>query len=206
MSEQQKMDQERAAFVEWYGTPKAFEAGDKNGWSGIAWAAWRARSSMPVGVPDALREAVEYLDDNPFNEIGAGSILHRAMRDALAAAQTVKAEQVQCDAAPSLPAAGSAVEEVEVRGLQWLDTGHYRKKPPQFGYNPHDWNPLMTVAQCRRIVSQLTARDAGEVRVPVELLGRAVKVLERTANDTLDGRNMAVELRALLAQRERGGE
>ncbi len=35
-------------------------------------------------VPDALREAVEYLDSNPFNEIGSGSILHRQMRDALA--------------------------------------------------------------------------------------------------------------------------
>lgn len=53
MSEQQKMDQERAAFVEWYGTPKAFEAGDKNGWSGIAWEAWKKRAGLPVGVPDA---------------------------------------------------------------------------------------------------------------------------------------------------------
>lgn len=33
-----------------------------------------------------------------------------------------------------------------------------------------------------------------------ELLERAAKVLERTANDTLDGRNMAEELRALLDQ------
>jgi len=46
-------------------------------------------------------------------------------------------------------------EEVEVRGLQWLDTGHYRKKPPQFGYNPHDWNPLMTVAQHQRILADV---------------------------------------------------
>lgn len=58
-------------------------------------------------------------------------------------------------------------EGVEVRGLQWLDTGHYRKKPPQFGYNPHDWNPLMTVAQHQRILSAVTAerdrlRDALE--------------------------------------------
>lgn len=54
------------------------------------------RAAQSVGVPDALREAVEYLDDNPFNEIGAGSILHRAMRDALSSAPTVKAEQVDC--------------------------------------------------------------------------------------------------------------
>lgn len=54
------------------------------------WRVWQARAAQQrtqsAGVPDALREAVEYLDDNPFNEIGAGSILHRAMRDALAAA------------------------------------------------------------------------------------------------------------------------
>lgn len=37
-------------------------------------------------VLEALREAVEYLDANRFNEIGSGSILHRQMRDALAAA------------------------------------------------------------------------------------------------------------------------
>lgn len=55
MSEQEKMDQERAAFVEWYGTPKAFEAGDKNGWSGTAWEAWKKRASLPVGVPDGWK-------------------------------------------------------------------------------------------------------------------------------------------------------
>ena len=44
-----------------------------------------------------------------------------------------------------------------MRGLQWLDTGHYRKKPPQFGYNPHDWNPLMTVAQHQRITAAMAA-------------------------------------------------
>lgn len=64
--------------------------------------------------------------------------------------------------APSLPAAGSAVEGVEVRGLQWLDTGHYRKNPPQFGYNPHDWNPLMTVAQHKRIVAALSAQQSAQ--------------------------------------------
>ncbi len=46
----------------------------------------RAQLAQQQGVPDALREAVEYLDDNRFNSIGAGSILHMAMTDALAAA------------------------------------------------------------------------------------------------------------------------
>lgn len=59
------------------------------GWQ--AGAAWQRTQS--AGGPDALREAVEYLDDNPFNEIGAGSILHRAMRDALAAAPAQPAVQ-----------------------------------------------------------------------------------------------------------------
>lgn len=52
---------------------------------------------------------------------------------------------------------GGMGEAVEVRGLQWLDTGHYRKKPPQFGYNSHDWNPLMTVAQHQRITAAMAA-------------------------------------------------
>lgn len=51
----------------------------------IARASWQRTQSVVAVVPDALREAVEYLDDNPFNEIGAGSILHRAMRDAATA-------------------------------------------------------------------------------------------------------------------------
>lgn len=103
----------------------------------------------------------------------------------------------------------SEVEEVEVRGLQWLDTGHYRKKPPQFGYNPHDWNPLMTVAQHKRIVAQLAARNAGEARVPVELLTKLVRTYDNSVIDAAHWTDMDGEvarLRALLAQRERGGE
>ena len=47
----------------------------------------QARSAQPAPVvPGALRDAVEYLDDNRFNSIGAGSILHRAMSEAIAAA------------------------------------------------------------------------------------------------------------------------
>lgn len=59
----------------------------------IARASWQR--TQAAWVPDALREAVEYLDDNPFNEIGAGSILHRAMRDALAAAPAQPAAQAE---------------------------------------------------------------------------------------------------------------
>lgn len=38
-----------------------------------------------AGLVEALRVADEYLSDNPFNEIGSRSILHRQMQDALAA-------------------------------------------------------------------------------------------------------------------------
>jgi len=143
-----------------------------------------------------------------------------------------------CDAAmppKDLPAAEQSapgeVEEVEVRGLQWLDTGHYRKKPPQFGYNPHDWNPLMTVAQHKRLMAaeiqkrfdgneqssrehreelaQLAARDDGEVRVPVELAERIATHLEWDGEESLTVVQyankcdaLAAELRALL----NGGE
>lgn len=38
-----------------------------------------------AGLVEALKAADEYLSDNPFNEIGSGSILHRQIKDALAA-------------------------------------------------------------------------------------------------------------------------
>lgn len=55
----------------------------------VVWRMIEARmtgASLQVGVPDALREAVEYLDGNNLNRIASGSVLHRAMSDALAAA------------------------------------------------------------------------------------------------------------------------
>lgn len=37
---------EKAAFDAWYVTPEAFKAGDRDGWRGIAWAAWQARAAL----------------------------------------------------------------------------------------------------------------------------------------------------------------
>ena len=88
---------------------------------------------------------------------------------------------------------GEAVEVVEVRGLQWLDSGHYRKKPPQFGYNPHDWNPLMTVAQHQRIMA--ASVPAGCKAVPVDLIERTICRLTHGHEHDKAVR----ELRALLA-------
>lgn len=84
---------------------------------------------------------------------------------------------------------GQAGEEVEVRGLQWLDTGHYRKKPPQFGYNPHDWNPLMTVAQHRRILAQ-HRQQAGKL---VEALSKIHFRADCFVEDDMDMRAPSIE-------------
>lgn len=65
--------------------------------------------------------------------------------------------------APSLPAAGSAVEEVDVVG--WLETkGRYAGQ--LFGTAVDGSEPLMTVAQHNRIVAALSAQQAGAVSVP----------------------------------------
>lgn len=49
----------------------------------MAEAASRLRSMSEL--VEALKAADDYLSDNPFNEIGSRSILHRQMKDALAA-------------------------------------------------------------------------------------------------------------------------
>jgi len=142
--------------------------------------AWGSDTALMEEAADAIEALSASVENHQLHMLGMARDRDQ-LRALLAAAPTVKAEQVPCstcndtaligdlpiecpdcchDAAPSLPAAGSAVEEVEVRGLQWLDTGHYRKKPPQFGYNPHDWNQLMTVAQHQRIVAALSALAA----------------------------------------------
>ncbi len=46
-------------------------------------------------------------------------------------------------------------EGLEVVGLQWLDSGHYRKKPPKYGFNPHDWNELCRLSDHQRAIAEL---------------------------------------------------
>ena len=123
---------------------------------------------MPIPTAEQIADALENV--RCFHDMGAELIAPRLLANLLAAPIVKESLSV----APSLPAAGSAGEEVEVRGLQWLDTGHYRKNPPQFGYNPHDWNPLMTVAQHERIVAALSAQQSAHVSVPRELLADLV--------------------------------
>ena len=220
MSEQSKIDAERAAFNDYlnevvetkhYGMQTIklqrhdeYTVDDEK----IAWDAWHARASLPVGVPDGyvlvpVEPTPEMLRAGVDQAVGAYPI-YRAMLAAAPAAPTVKAEQVQCctptaeekamlaagdytpeelwggprptchkciGKAPSLPAAGSAVEEVEVVAHVAIDD----PTPEEHG----DWDiepdaeklnelarrggghiPLMTVAQHNRIVGAIPAKPA----------------------------------------------
>ena len=83
---------------------------------------------------------------------------------------------------------------LEVRGLQWLDTGHYRKKPPQFGYSPHDWNELCLVSDAQRQIDEhkrlLAERDAR-----IEALTEYAAAVEKSADKAEQERD---QLRAKL--------
>ena len=46
ISQTAPLPDEQAAFDAWYVTPEAFKAGDRDGWRGIAWAAWQARAAL----------------------------------------------------------------------------------------------------------------------------------------------------------------
>lgn len=52
----QSTQDEQEAFEAWYATPEALDAGNLNGWRGIAWAAWRSRATRPT-QPAAARSA-----------------------------------------------------------------------------------------------------------------------------------------------------
>ncbi|MFV3387881.1 hypothetical protein ACNFCJ_21090, partial [Pseudomonas sp. NY15364] len=159
MSEQKKMDAERAAFEVW---AKESASIDRNKFhpefyehlpTRRMWDAWQARASLPVGVPDGYvlvpLIATPEMIEAAVQAIETKQALWHAM---LAAAPTVKAEPAQCTnedswnckycrktetcealadkrnfgtTAPSLPAAGSAVEEVEAVAWQDADNPMY---------------------------------------------------------------------------------
>jgi len=149
-------------------------------------------------------------------------------------------ECVRVAEAPSLPAAGSAEEEVEVVAWRYR---HSEQEKWQTGVERKSlWEtePLMTVAQHKRLMAaeiqkrfdgneqssrehreelaQLAARDAGEVRVPVELLEdlrdlaidaaehhRAAYASHKPKRQASIDRTVEAAS-ALLAKREREGE
>lgn len=59
----------------------------EKGWQDGRTDAWECYQRLAEPLEARLREAVEYLDSNPLNAIGARSILHRKMADALAGAK-----------------------------------------------------------------------------------------------------------------------
>lgn len=175
------------------------------------------RAAQSAGVPDGYRwHLVPKEDTDAFNAacsaandaylggVGPCGVFIAGYRAMLAAAPTVKAEQVKCDTchgqgeicvgqqtfgymsmqppepimevcpecggeeAPSLPAAGSAVEEVEVVGYRWKSSIH--TAPDLTPYAPastfapgYDYvDPLMTVAQHQRIVAALSAQQSAQ--------------------------------------------
>lgn len=131
----------------------------------------RLMGSLPVGVPDGyaivpVEPTPEMLAEIHLVESFTGTALRARYRAMLAAAPTVKAEQVQCKScgdfgsdcdecgakSPSLPAAGSAVEEVEVVAWsyeRWVCGAGYSKLALSFDQpysTDRNVEPLMTVA------------------------------------------------------------
>lgn len=164
------------------------------------------RAAQSAGVPDGerLAELLESvrLGDDEAKPHGSGATYWNnavlacqvAIRDALAAAPTVKAEQVQCNCpggskpdpsshapncpvrngepSPALPVAG--VEEVEVVAWQDAENPLYttaeRRVMHEWAGNQYPIVELMTVAQHNRIVAALFAQQSAHVSVPRELL------------------------------------
>lgn len=267
MSEQQKMDQERARVVDamcmrWrhdFGLDKREHEFGCCGMTEDERDALRRQmgqlydhhiahlvnsASLPVGVPDGLFLGDALLmwnrrHDIPPIKVGyeygvADALLQMitapaapTVKESLSVAPTVKAEQVQCKScgdfgsdcdecgapAPSLPAAGSAGEEVEVVGYRFfhVDHGYIFRRTHIYEGNPSlEAHSLMTVAQHNRIAAQLAARDAGVVRVPADdyaEIVRFIRLVDRCVRKDGEYAPLSMqtldELRALLAQRER---
>lgn len=151
--------------------------------------------SMPSAQPVAV---IEYAGYDPANSI---KWLNKGL-------QYMEPGTLLYAQAPSMPAAGSAVEEVEVVGYRFfhVDHGYIFRRTHIYEGNPSlEAHSLMTVAQHKRIVAQLAARDAGEVRV---LLGLLTILASEGLSETESDRyvDAVMDARALLAQRERGGE
>lgn len=102
---------------------------------------------------------------------------------------------------PSLPAAGSAVEEVEVVGYRFfhVDHGYIFRRTHIYEGNPSlEAHSLMTVAQHERIVAALSAQQSASVTnepSPLEVIGYAspgqieiLRELPRTGGMKVKGR------------------
>lgn len=244
------MDVERAAFEAWYAEyacvtaerVKTWRSGDgyRAEYAGAfsAWDGWQARASQPVGVPE-VSELQRLLDD--VRDVRSADDVAFGWHEAIErmCAQTVKAEQVQCDTchgqgeicvgqqtfgymsmqppepimeacpecggeeAPSLPAAGLAVDRVVATAPEriYLIIGDDCPRDA-------DFSELGEVAWCEEEAEQgieyvraaLSAQQSApeRVSVPRELI---VQILRDVPETNL----CAKALRALLSGAREGG-
>lgn len=188
---------------------------------------WRKRASdaleaasLPVGVPDnympipTAEQLAEALNNvGCFHDMSAELIAPELLANLLAAEQSTTDKQSLTVAEQSAQGEVEEFEVVAYIGRSARMTGEGWEEGPEYSVLAGDATdadkrydvPLMTVAKHKRIVAQLAARDAGVVRVPVELLTiLASEGLSETESDRYV--DAVMDARALLAQRERGGE
>lgn len=233
MSEQQKMDQERAALQ---ARIAALEAGQdslrlvRDEYKRMAdeyrgkWAALLARAGLPVGVPDGYAlvpveptpEMVSAAEEAhmPFGEMDI------ALRMAILSAPTAQpAAQQSPTVKESLTVAEQSAPDHAEDALEMVEQSAPGEVEDgvDFGFDDRSvrvsqeaYSIFLDREQVLRddiaaLEGQLAARDAGEVRVPVELLSvLASEGLSETESDRYV--DAVMDARALLAQRERGGE
>ena len=141
MSEQQKMEQEQAAFQDFWMDESSAEL-RKSCARGWAQYIWQARASLPVGVPDGympiptaeqIADALENV--RCFHDMSAELIAPELLANLLAVTTVKESLSV----APSLPAAGSADQQypdgiaddlersdwTPIEALQWYATGKH---------------------------------------------------------------------------------
>lgn len=208
MSEQQKLDQERADFdaavkrhleinpEDWQLTGWH---DDEGSWAFLGWQL--ARASLPVGVPDGWKLVGHQFQgrDGNWNQFMDQRHYENTKADGSWPIREIYTPAAQPAAEQSAP---GEVEEVEVVAHMWQHdetgrVGFVDQQQVDWGFeknNPrlHLCGPLMTVAQHKRIVAQLAARDAGVVRVPdSELLDFILQdhrkvVVERLPHDNFE--------------------
>lgn len=198
MSEQQKMDQERAAFEAFWHDESSAEL-RKSCARGWAQYIWKARASLPLGVPDVSgigrdadhpRAVVLYLRSEPTDD------------DIRAIQEALRAPAAQPAAEQSAPG-----EVVQLGSDAWMAL-HLLDR---LNVDADDDMRVQQVEEIiRRMNAQLAARDAGEVLVPSldGLCGvnHQLGMVALHSKSTEQTQAAVKELRAPLAQRERGGE
>lgn len=121
-------------------------------------------SAAPTVKAEQVPSSAEWVD--PVALSSCGPAYDAGWRDGVAEAKRLNERSE--DEAPSLPAAGSAVEEVEVVGYRFfhVDHGYIFRRTHIYEGNPSlEAHSLMTVAQHKRIVAALSAQQAGAVSV-----------------------------------------